>query len=130
MSQGTTTSTGTPTLPGGFDIGNFGGLGLFGGIGIFIAILLINWKMNGTKSIAKGLQAFQKQKDVAIQPITANDQKEDTLKIVVEQKEKLADDKQQKINDVISKAATDIKSAMDENDPQVTVNHIIANWKG
>ena len=130
MSQGTTTSTGTPTLPGGFDIGNFGGLGLFGGLGIFIAILLINWKMNGTKSIAKGLQAFQQQKDVAIQTITTNDQKEDTLKIVVEQKEKLADDKQQKINDVISKAATDIKSAMDENDPQVTVNHIIANWKG
>lgn len=113
-----------------FDIGNFGGLGLLGGVIIFGGLLLANWKLSGKKSIKNRFENYEKSKETSSSTITVNDKKQETLKIVIEQKEKLADEKQKKIDEIVDNTAKQIKDVLKEKNSKVTVDRIVNNWKG
>ena len=120
----------TPDDASQFDVGNFGGMGLAGGGIILLVMFLLNWFMSSKKPTVKRFERYKKKKDEVSPVIVANDEKQDVLKIVVEQKEKLAEDSQKRIDAIIDTAATEIQEVLKEKDTRVTVNRIINRWKG
>jgi len=132
----TTESVGIPpslTEDGGslFDgAGQFGGIGALGGAGLLIVMLLLNWKMNGTKKIKLRNQAVQQVKNEIAHEISANDEKFATLQAVLHQNEKFSVEKQKQIETIVDKASTQIQEALKETDVKVTVKRITQNWKG
>ncbi len=115
---------------GDFDVGNFGGLGIFGGFFLLIVMFLVNWKFNNVKSINRRFDRYKKTKDETANSILKNDQQQEILKDVIEQKEKAIKKQEEKIEEIVEKASVEIKEAQKEKNPKITVYRIKDNWKG